>query len=55
MVEKQFLEYIENAIKEYNEYQRLDKREEFSFSDFLLIICTWKMEQILEKLEMKKR
>ena len=55
MVDQSFLDYIENALKEYKEYQALDKDEKFTFQEFLGIIQVWKLEEILEKLEDKAK
>lgn len=51
MVDKDFLEYIEDAYRQYHEYQKLDKAQKFSFQEFLTIILVWKTEEILERLE----
>ncbi|MCK5283713.1 MAG: hypothetical protein KAK00_10010 [Nanoarchaeota archaeon] len=51
MVEKEFLGYIDNAIQEYNEYNKLERAKDFSFRDFLLLILVWKVEAMLERME----
>ena len=33
MVEHDFKEYFENALKQYSEYKKLEKTKDFSFSD----------------------
>ena len=51
MVDKDFENYIDNALLQYKEYKKMEKKGDFSFTEFLLIIMVWKTEAILEKLE----
>jgi hypothetical protein len=51
MVDKDFLDYIDKALKQYEEYKKLENKGDFSFRDFLLIILVWKVEAIYELLE----
>jgi len=51
MVDKDFLEYIENAFVQYEEYHQIEGVKKLEFRDFLLMIQVWKMEEILERIE----
>jgi len=51
MVDNDFLEYIENAFVQYDEYHAIEGVKKLEFRDFLMMIVVWKMEEILERLE----
>ncbi len=54
MVDKDFQEFIDYAMEQYKEYEKLDKGD-FSFQEFLMIVLIWKTEEILERLETPKK
>ena len=54
MVNPNFLDYMDNALKQYRKYTSLEKEGELTFNEFLLLILTWKTEEILELLQEKK-
>ena len=51
MVDKSFLNYIEDALVQYKEYHQQKDVKKLEFRDFLLMIMIWKLEEVLEKLE----
>lgn len=54
MVDQGFLDYIEKALKQYEEYHKQDGVQKLEFSDFLTLIQIWKTEELLEKFEDKE-
>ncbi|MBD3163698.1 hypothetical protein GF323_00695 [Candidatus Woesearchaeota archaeon] len=55
MIDKDFLDYIEDAYNKYKQYKKKDKAQKFTFQEFLSIIMVWKLEEILERLEDSKK
>ncbi|MBR9699209.1 hypothetical protein GOV09_02020 [Candidatus Woesearchaeota archaeon] len=53
MVDKRFLDYMDNALQQYQRYSKMEKKGTLTFDEFLLLILTWKTEEILERLETK--
>lgn len=51
MIDKDFLDYIDNAMRLFEEYKKKEKAKDFTFPEFLQIIQVWKLEEILERLE----
>lgn len=54
MVDKEFLDFLDKALTQYGEYKKLEKKEDLSFADFLLLVSVWKLEMIKELLEERK-
>ena len=51
MIDKEFLSYIDDALKEYEEYKKMEGKGDFSFREFLSIVMIWKLEGILERID----
>ncbi len=54
MVDKAFLKYIDDANKQYKDYQKLEGSRNFTFNEFLMLILLWKVEGILESVEKRE-
>jgi len=54
MIDKRFLKYMDEALKEWKEYEKAEHKIKLSFEEFLLLVVVWKMEAILESIERKE-